>query len=90
MGYHFYSAEIEIMYLNDSWEYDNLSFYKFCANDLHRINERIKNGEIITIIKDAVKENSKTYIIENTADFKKWVEKIYNGGFEKYIETGIK
>jgi len=90
MGYHFYSAEIEIMYLNDSWEYDTLSFYKFCANDLHRINERIKNGEIITIIKDAVKENSKTYIIENTADFKKWVEKIYNGGFEKYIETGIK
>ena len=90
MGYHFYSAEIEIMYLNDSWEYDTLSFYKFCANDLHRINERIKNGEIITIIKDAVKEDSKTYIIENTADFKKWVEKIYNGGFEKYIETGIK
>lgn len=89
MGYSFYSAETEIMYLNDSWEYDTLSFYKFCANDLHRINERIKNGEIITIIKDATQANAKTYLIENTIDFKSWVEKIYKGGFEKYIETGM-
>lgn len=90
MGYNFYNAETEILYLNNSCEYDTLSFFKFCANDLYRINERIKNGEIIKIIKDIDQENAKTYIIENTTDFKKWVKKIYNGGFENYLETGMK
>ncbi|PBJ12200.1 hypothetical protein [Flavobacterium sp. ACN6] len=90
MGYNFYNAETEILYLNNSSEYDTLSPFKFCANNLHRINDRIKNGETIKIIKNLNKESSKTYIIENTADFKIWVEKIYNGGFENYLETGIK
>lgn len=90
MGYNFYNTEEEILYLNNSGEYDTLSFFKFCANDLHSINERIKKGETIKIIKDIDKEYTKTYIIENTTDFKKWVEKIYNGGFEDYLETGMK
>ncbi len=90
MGYNFYNAETEILYLNNSCEYDTLSVFKFCANHLHRINERIKKGEIIKIISDIDKEYAKMYTIENTADFKKWVEKIYNGGFEDYLETGMK
>lgn len=90
MGYHFYNAETEILYLNNSSEYDTLSVFKFCANHLYRINERIKNGETIKIIENIGKEYTKTYVIENTGDFKKWVEKIYNGGFEDYLETGMK
>ncbi|MCV2487236.1 hypothetical protein OD917_20045 [Flavobacterium sp. SH_e] len=90
MGYNFYNTEEEILYLNNSCEYDTLSVFKFCANNLYRINERIKKGETIKIIENLGKEYAKTYNIENTADFKKWVEKIYNGGFEDYLETGMK
>lgn len=55
MGYNFYNTEEEILYLANSGEYDTLSVFKFCANNLHRINERIKNGETIKITKDLVR-----------------------------------
>jgi hypothetical protein len=90
MGYNFYNNKEEIKYLNESWEYDTLSYYKFCAFDLYEINQRIKNGEIIKIVKNEGTTTEKTYLVENTTDFKNWVEKIFKGGFEKHLETIMK
>jgi hypothetical protein len=50
----------------------------------------VLNGEIIKIVKDEGKTTEKIYLVENTTDFKNWVEKIFKGGFEKYLETKIK
>ncbi len=90
MGYNFYNSKEEILYPKDSWEYDTLSPFKFCANNLFRINEGIKKGEKIRIIKNKGTVNSKTFIITNTSEFKSWLKTIFKGGFENYIDEALK
>lgn len=88
MGHHFYIDNKEILYLGRSGEYDTLSYFKFCANNLFRINNRVKNGETIKIISEVDDTGGNTHLIKTTEDFKTWVTKVFKGGFEKYLETG--
>lgn len=89
MGHRFYIDNKEILYLGSSGEYDTLSYFKFCANDLFRINNRVKKGERIEIVSEADDTGKNTYLINTTEDFKIWVTKVFKDGFEKYLETGM-
>lgn len=90
MGHSFYIDDKMILWLGRSEEYDTLSPYKFCANDLFRINNRIKQGEIIQIVSQVDNTVPDTYLIKTTEDFKTWVKEVFKGGFEYYLETGMK
>jgi hypothetical protein len=90
MGHQFYVDNKQILYLGRSGDYDTLSPFKFCANDLFRLNNRIKNGETLKIISEVDDTGASTYLIKTTEDFKTWVVKVFKGGFEEYLETGMK
>jgi hypothetical protein len=89
MGHHFYIDDKEILYLGRSDEYDTLSPFKFCANDLFRLNNRIRNGETIKIKSEVDDTGRSTYLIKTTEEFETWVRKVFKGGFEEYLETGM-
>jgi hypothetical protein len=89
MGHKFYIDGKEIMALGRSGEYDTLSPFKFCANQLSKINNRIENGDEVKIISEVDDSGADTYLIKTSDDFKTWVKKVFKGGFEEYIETGI-
>jgi hypothetical protein len=89
MGHNFYIDDKEIMYLNCSGEYDTLSPFRLCANELFRINNRLKNGETIKVISEVDDTGAQTYLIKTPDDFKTWVKKVFKGGFGEYLETGM-
>ena len=89
MGHSFYLEDKEVLHLGRSGDYDTLSPYKFCASELFRINNRIKKGETFKIVSEVDDTGPNTYLIKTTEDFKTWVTKIFKGGFEKYLETGM-
>lgn len=89
MGHHFYIDDKEIRHLERSGEYDTLSYFKFCANELFKINGRIKNGETIKIISEVDDTGGNTCLVKTAEDLRTWVTKVFKGGFERYLETGM-
>ena len=51
MGFHFLNSNIEFEYLKDSYEYVTLSRANQGISALKKIHKRIKQGEVIVIIR---------------------------------------
>lgn len=64
---------------NSKW-YDTTTPYQWCVSELKELKKELLDGKSLKII-----SLDKTYSIENIMDFKTWTEKVFNGGFEKYV-----
>lgn len=66
-------------FLNSNW-YDTATPYQWCIKELLEIKRYIAEGKTIKI-----DSNNNIQIITNLDEFKTWIEKVFYGGFEKFV-----
>ena len=66
-------------FVNSNW-YDTATPYQFCISELTILRQKIEIGENLRI-----ESNGKTYEINNLEEYKKWMETVFYGGFEKFV-----
>jgi hypothetical protein len=60
--------------------YDTATPFQWCISELKELKKELQEGKSLEII-----SQDKNYKIENIMEFKTWTEKVFNGGFEKYV-----
>ncbi len=66
-------------FVNSNW-YDTATPYQYCISELTILRQKIEIGENLRI-----ESNGKTYEINNLEEYKKWIETVFYGGFEKFV-----
>jgi hypothetical protein len=66
-------------FTNSNW-YDTATPYQFCITELIFLKHKIEIGKKLRI-----ESKGKTYKINNLDEYKKWIESVFYGGFEKFV-----
>gem|GEM_PF-1620795 len=84
----FYHEGACILMLEEAYWYDTASPYKYCANRLFEISERIHKGQRIRVV-----SRGKEYLLQTADELEHWVKTEFNkpgaSGFEACLYSRV-